>query len=146
MGEKPSKDQKPSVLRLIDIQRRLAASKSPFLRCIGTLLAAGVLHRRLADLTDKQVGQLLQDHVGRDLGITEPESTICCQATQRLFRSESGSLEEEPPLRPPCPRCGTEMIFNFGIDERDFLECTSLHCGNREYVPIYGAGTTEENN
>jgi hypothetical protein len=92
MGEKPNKGQKPSILRLIDIQRRLAASQSPFLRCIGTLLAAGVLGRRLADLSDKQVGQLLQDHVGRDLGIVKPESTICHQATQRLFRSEAGSL------------------------------------------------------
>ena len=133
----------PTVHSLIELQRRLSQSKRPLLRYIGGLLASEVLDRRLAGLTDRQIGQLMTDEVGHDLDIVQPERTILRHATQRLFRSEAGSLEDEPPLRPPCPICGTEMIFNFGIDERDFLECTSLQCGNREYVPIYGASAKE---
>jgi hypothetical protein len=74
------------------------------------------------------------DHVGRDLGIAQPEAVICGQATQRLFRSENGRLEEGPPIRPPCPLCGNEMLFHYGIDEPDFFECGYLGCGQKEYV------------
>jgi len=122
------------VRRLIDLQRRLLQSKSPFVRRIGTLLAAGALDRHLAELSDKQIGELLRDDVGGDLGILQPEATICNQATRRLFRSELGSLEDELPLRPPCPLCGNDMLFQHGIDEPDFFECTCLSCGHKEYA------------
>ena len=136
--------ERPSIRGLIHIQRKFSGVQHPFVRHFGTLLAAGALDRRLSELTDQQIGQLLQEQVERTLGPMQPERTILRQATQRLFRSEAGSLEEEAPLRPPCPICGAEMYFNFGVDERDFLECTSLRCGNREYVPIYGANTEEK--
>lgn len=133
MDEYNTNDEKP-VRRLINLQRRLLQSKSPFVRRIGTLLAAGALDRHLAELSDKQIGELLRDDVGGDLGILQPEATICNQATRRLFRSELGSLEDELPLRPPCPLCGNDMLFQHGIDEPDFFECTCLSCGHKEYA------------
>ena len=133
MDEYNTNDEKP-VRRLINLQRRLLQSKSPFVRRIGTLLAAGALDRHLAELSDKQIGQLLRDDVENDLGVLQPEATICNQATRRLFRSELGSLEDELPLRPPCPLCGNDMLFHYGIDEPDFFECPCLSCGHKEYV------------
>jgi hypothetical protein len=133
MDEKPT-TEKPLVSRLIDLQRRLIQSKSPFIRRLGALLGAGALDRQLSELRDKQVGQLMLDFVERDLGIVQPEATICHQATRRLFRSENGRLEEEPPLRPPCPECESEMLFHYGIDEPDYFECVYLGCNHKEYV------------
>lgn len=129
----------PTVRSLIELQRRLSQPQRPFMRYIGGLLAWGVLDRRLEALSDRQIAQLMTDEIGHELGIVQLERTILRQATQRLFRSEAGSLEEEPPLRPPCPLCSAKMIFNYGVDEPDFLQCTSLQCGNREYVPVCGA-------
>ena len=117
-------------------------SESPFVRRIGRLLAAGVLDGHLDALSDRQVGQLMFDEVGNDLGIAQPEATICHQATQRLFRSGSGSLEEEFPLQRPCPVCGNEMLMRYGIDEPDSFQCTFLPCGYKEYLP--GKGSDEE--
>jgi hypothetical protein len=133
VDENNTNDEMP-VRRLIDLQRRLLQSKSPFVRRIGTLLAAGALDRHLAELSDKQIGELLRDDVGNDLGVLQPEAIICHQATRRLFRSEHGSLIEEPPLRPPCPVCGNDMLFHYGVDEPDFFECSSLGCEHREYA------------
>ena len=133
MDENNTNDEMP-VRRLIDLQRRLLQSKSPFARRIGTLLAAGALDRHLAELSDEQIGQLMHDEVGNDLGVLHPESIICNQATRRLFRSELGSLEDELPLRPPCPLCGNDMFFQYGIDEPNFFECTCLSCGHKEYA------------
>ena len=126
-------NEKP-VRRLIELQRRLLKSKNPFVRRIGILLAAGALNEHLSELDDHQIGELLLNEVGGDLGILQPEATICHQATRRLFRSELGSLEDELPLRPPCPLCGNDMLFQHGIDEPDFFECTCLSCGHKEYA------------
>ena len=133
MDEKPTTDEKPTVRWIIDLQRRLMASKNPFKRRIGTLLAVGVLDRQMSELTDKQVGQLVVDEVEGDLSMYSPESTICRQATERLFRSESGSLEEEALLRLPCPKCGNEMLLRYGIDEPDFFQCVYLGCEYKQY-------------
>jgi hypothetical protein len=129
--------QQPTIRSLIDIQRRLAGSGNPIGR-IGALIAAGVLGRRLAALTDPQIGQLMIDEVDPDLGIAQPEQTICRQATQRLFRSPGGMLTEEDlqkqSQRTQCPLCGNDMLLHYGIDEPDFLECVRLDCGHREYL------------
>jgi hypothetical protein len=134
MDSEETNHDEPIVESLIDLQRRLLQSKSPFVRRIGTLLAAGALDRHLAELSDKQIGELLRDDVGNDLGVLHPEAIICHQSTRRLFRSEHGSLVEEPPLRPPCPVCGNDMLFHYGVDEPDFFECSSLRCGHKEYA------------
>jgi hypothetical protein len=68
MDSEETNHDEPIVESLIDLQRRLLQSKSPFVRRIGTLLAAGALDRHLAELSDKQIGQLLRDDVENDLG------------------------------------------------------------------------------
>jgi len=84
--------EKPhSVRGLIELQRRLCQSKSPFVRRVGLLITAGALDQYLDALSDRQVGQLMADEVGRDLGIVQPESTICHQVTKRLFAQEVGA-------------------------------------------------------
>jgi hypothetical protein len=80
VDENNTNDEKP-VRRLIDLQRRLLQSKSPFVRRIGTLLAAGALDRHLAELTDKQIGQLLRDDVGNDLGACPSNAKSAVMAT-----------------------------------------------------------------
>jgi hypothetical protein len=137
MTSKQPADERHGIHKLIELQKRLRQSKSPFVRRVGMLLAAGVLDRHLDALSDRQVGQLMADNVGRDLGIVQPESTICHQATRRLFRSTNGSFTEEPSAhneRPSCPKCGNEMLLHYGIDEPDFYQCTFLGCGHKEYV------------
>jgi hypothetical protein len=133
--QKTEKDSK--VCELLAMQHRLAESKNPFVRRFGTILTAGVLDKHLAELSDRQIGQLMFDHVGHDLGIAQPEMTICQQATHRLFRSTNRSLIEQTTEqlgRPPCPKCGNEMLFHYGIDEPDFNQCVFLGCEHKEYV------------
>jgi len=128
-------DKDITVSELIEIQRRLARAEKAFDRLVGTLWAAGTLERRLAQLTDHQIGQLLTDFVDDQLGLFEPEMTICQQATRRLFRSASGTLPlevtESAKERTPCPRCGSEMLLHYGIDEPDYQECTLASCSHR---------------
>jgi hypothetical protein len=130
--------QKPTILALIDLLRRLAQSENKFLRGFGTLLAAGLLDRTLAELTDKQVGQLLCDFVERDLGLVLPETIVCRQASMRLFRSEGGSFPDEPLLRQPCPKCGNVMLPRYGIGEPDFRQCVSLACRYKIEEKLHG--------
>jgi hypothetical protein len=127
-----------SVRGLIAMHRRLAQSRNRFVRGLGNLLAAGLLDRRLAELTDRQIGQLMADEVGRDFGVFQPETTICQQATLRLFRSVNGAISTDDLAsqrqHPPCPNCGNEMLFHVGIEEADFYECVSLNCGHRQSI------------
>ena len=88
-------DKDITVSELIEIQRRLARAERAFDRLIGTLWAAGTLEKSLAQLTDHQIGKLLTDFVDDQLGLFEPEMTICRQATLRLFRSAGGMLTPE---------------------------------------------------
>ena len=127
-----------TVCGLIEMQRRLADSHDLFERLLGTLWVAGMLDIRLAQLTDRQIGQLMFDLVGDQFCVLQPEMTICTQATRRLFRSAAGSLTtvdiESQRQRPACPKCGNELLFHYGVGERNFLECVLLSCGHKEYV------------
>jgi hypothetical protein len=78
-----------SIEALIEEQRRLACSKNPFERVIGSLLVAGLLKKRLALLPDEAVGQLMFDAVWNELNLLSPEMTICQAATERLRNSSS---------------------------------------------------------
>jgi hypothetical protein len=95
-----------------------------------------MLEQRLAQLTDRQIGQLMFDVVEDQLSILRPETMICDQATRRLFRSEGGKLTTEDidreKQRPACPKCSNEMLLHHGIDDQDFLECVLAKCGYRE--------------
>jgi hypothetical protein len=77
------------------MQRRFAHSNNRFERCFGSLLTAGTLERHLATLTDRQIGQLMMNHVGHEMSIFQPELTICQHAILRLFRSAGGRLTAE---------------------------------------------------
>ena len=127
-----------SVRGLIATHRRLGRSRNRFLRGMGNLLAAGLLERRLTELTDRQIGQLMFDEVGRDFRVFQPETTICQQATLRLFRSVNGSISTDDRANqrqhPPCPNCGNEMLFHVGIEEPDFYECVSLNCRHKRSI------------
>ena len=122
-----------TIRELIECQHRLARSGDIFERVVGTLYQARVLGTRLAELTDRQVGQLLTDVVGDRLTISGPETTICQHAALRLFRSPAGQLTsvESSRQRIVCPRCGSHMLQVFGINEPDYQECTLVACGFR---------------
>ena len=134
MGQAP--EQEIMVCDLIEIQRMLANAEHPFERLVGTLFVAGMLDMRLAKLTDRQIGQLMFDHFRNRLGILLPEITICDHATRRLFRSAGGKLTTEDiqkqRQRPACPKCGSEMLRHYGVDQPDFLECVLAKCGYKE--------------
>jgi len=127
-----------SVRGLIAMHRRLAQSRNRLFRGMGNLLAAGLLDRRLTGLSDRQIGQLMVDEVGRDFRVFQPETTICQQATLRLLRSVNGAISTDDLAsqrwHPPCPNCGNEMLFHVGIEESDFYECVWLNCGHRQSV------------
>jgi len=132
-------DSAIGVRALVEVQRTLMNSKRPFRRVMGTLWIDEMLKSRLARLTDKQIAQLMCDYVWGELTLFSPEAAICDLATQRLFRSEHGSLAK-PDLAdarteaPPCPLCGSEMLFNVGIDEPDFLLCVRAGCQHKEHL------------
>lgn len=114
-----------NVRELIKKQRELVDSVNPLKRLAAAMLIPAVLAERLAGLADRQVGQLLLDEVWPNLDPLAPESTICLHAADRLRGSPKGKC-------PDCPRCGSEMIPRFGIDEPDFFECVLLSCGHRK--------------
>lgn len=91
--EQPS-DKEFGVHALIEAQRKLMNSTHPFEQVVGTLWVAGTLKRRLARLTDWQIGQLLWDHVLDELPLLGPGAAICEHAIRRLLRSEGGSWTE----------------------------------------------------
>jgi hypothetical protein len=133
LGQHPEEDV--TICELIEIQRMLARSKDPFERVVGALFVAVILDMRLGQLTDRQIGQLMFDYFGHDLGILLPETTICDHATRRLFRSAGGSFtteDWEKQRQRPCPRCGNEMLPHVGIDGPDFRQCVLLKCGHKE--------------
>lgn len=127
--------QDVTIRELIEFQRRFARSRDIFQQVVGTLFVAGVLQKRLLGLTDRQIGQLLFDVVDGQLAISEPEVTICQQATLRLFRSSVGRFattdNENLKRQSICPKCGNEMLLRYGIDEPDYQECVLSACGHK---------------
>jgi len=120
-------------------------SKHPFEQVVCTLWVAGTLKLRLAQLTDRQIGQLLWDHVLDDLTLFGPDAAICEQAVRRLLRSEGGSWTEDDKSvmdegTPPCSACGSETIYHVGIGEPDFLLCVRADCEHKEFLGISGGG------
>ncbi len=136
-SEQPSR-ARPTIRELMVRQRRLAVCEDPLLRCFGTLLVSAVLEARLAEVSDRQIGQLMFDHFAPDLGIVQPEWTLCLQAIRRLFRSTGGKLTAQDVAqqrhRPCCPQCGEEMVLHYGVEEPDFYECGALDCQHRQYA------------
>ena len=61
-------------------------SANPAERLAAALLIRGELTKRLDELDDHQIGQLLDDEVGARLNVFTPESTVCNAAVTRLGR------------------------------------------------------------
>jgi len=81
--------EETSIEALIEQQRRLASSKNPFERVIGSLLVAGLLKQRLALLPNETVGRLMFSVVWNVMDVFSPELAICQVATERLLNSSS---------------------------------------------------------
>jgi hypothetical protein len=77
-------DDELSTLELIEEQRRRLRSSNPAERLTAALLIPAFLKKRLRQLDDCQIGQLLLDEVWSRLNMLAPESTICLVAVDRL--------------------------------------------------------------
>jgi hypothetical protein len=64
-------------------------SASPSERLAAALLIPSELTKRLNNLDDNEIGQLLDDEVGAKLNLFGPESTVCDAAVTRLRRRAS---------------------------------------------------------
>jgi hypothetical protein len=79
-----SEEETISVEVLIEEQRRLARSKNPFERVIGTLFVAAILKERLIRLPNSTISRLLTDYVWSNLNLLGPESVLVETASERL--------------------------------------------------------------
>jgi hypothetical protein len=83
-----------TIRELIAEQRRRMQSSNPAERLAAALLIPSVLAGRLRELSDLNLGQLLEDEVWSNLNLLAPESTICLVAADRL-RQTSGPTKGE---------------------------------------------------
>jgi hypothetical protein len=82
-----SEKEKIRAERLIEEQRRLARSKNPCERVVGSLCIGVILKERLAALPNSTIGRLMTDYVWSDLNLLGPESVIVEVASERLLHS-----------------------------------------------------------
>ena len=105
-------------------------------RLAASLLIPGMLAKRLGQLRDCQIGQLLLDEVWARMSPLHPEFVVCLQAADRL----RGSPEGKSSKRLGCPRCGREMYFHWGIEEPDYWQCELRRCGGPRRASLAAAG------
>ncbi len=80
---------------LIEAHRRLAQSDGLFDRFLECILLSEKLKKRLDELTDRKIAELLDAVVCDSLQAFSPEMVICEQAAGRLSRSPAGSFTEQ---------------------------------------------------
>lgn len=80
-----SEEETISVGVLIEEQRRLAHSKNPFERVLGSLCIGAILKEQLVGLPNSTISQLLTDHIWSHLNLLGPESVIVEIASERLL-------------------------------------------------------------
>jgi len=90
-----SSDEDSDLQALIEAHRRVAHSDGLFDRFIECILLAEKLKKRLDELTDRRIAELLDVVVCDSLQAFSPEIVICEQAAARLFRSPAGSFTEQ---------------------------------------------------
>src|SRR5271170_3392979 len=86
-----------TIRELIAEQRRRMRSSNPAERLAAALLIPGVLAQRLRELSDFNLGQLLDREVCSNLSLFAPELTVCMEAADRLRRPSrptKGELSE----------------------------------------------------
>lgn len=71
-------------------------SANPSERLAAVLLIPGELTKRLDELDDYEIGQLLDDEVGAKLNLFGPESTVCDAAVTRLRGRTNGKDKLNP--------------------------------------------------
>ena len=94
-------EEEISVDVLIEEQRSLAHSKSPFERVVGSLCIGAILKERLVGLPNSKISQLMTDHIWCQMNLLGPESAIVEIASERLVEKREASLV--------CPECGSEF-------------------------------------
>ncbi len=88
-------DEDFDLLALIESHRRVAHSDGLFDRFLECILLAEKLKKRLDELTDRQIAELMEAVVCDSLQAFSPEMVICEQAAGRLLRSPAGSVSEQ---------------------------------------------------
>ena len=94
MGQ-ASSDEDSDLLALIEAHRRVAHSDGLFDRFIECICLAEKLKKRLDELPDRRIAELLDVVVCDSLQAFSPEIVICEEAARRLSRSPAGSLTEQ---------------------------------------------------
>ena len=82
-----------TIRELIAEQRRRMRSSNPAERLAAALLIPGVLAQRLRELSDFNLGQLLEDEVWSNLNLLAPESTICLRGCGSAARAREPSAQ-----------------------------------------------------
>src|SRR5271155_5748511 len=75
-----------TIRELIADQRRRMRSSNPAERLAAALLIPGVLAQRLHELSDFNLGRLLDQVVCSNFSLFAPELTVCMEAADRLRR------------------------------------------------------------
>jgi len=96
-----SREEEISVEDFIEEQQKLAHSKNPFERVVGSLCISAILKNQLMGLPNRTIGRLMTDYVWIDLNVLGPESVIVEVASERLIEKYETSLV--------CPECGAEL-------------------------------------
>lgn len=140
MDENVSQDSAEKIRDVIKAQYMRLRSGSARVRMVESFLHSGDIGARLTALSDRQIGQLMFNHVGDDFCFGSPEASICNEATERLFRSKAGARGEneefnDPIELPDCPKCGQPMMHYIGFNEPDYRKCVSLKCEHKIEEP-----------
>jgi hypothetical protein len=76
-----------TIPELMEEQRARMRSSVPAERFAAALVLSGVLAGRLRELSDLELGQVLDREVCSSLSVLAPELTVCMEAADRLCRS-----------------------------------------------------------
>lgn len=95
-----------TIPELMEQQRKRMRSSAPAERFAAALLMGGVLAGQLRELSDFQLGQVLDREVCSNLSVLAPELSVCMEAADRLSRHGA----DKPVQRRPSP----EMKRNDG--------------------------------
>ena len=107
-------EEEISVDVLIEEQRRLAHSKNPFERVVGSLCIAAILKKQLLGLPNSTISQLMTDLIWSELNLLGPESVVVEIASERLRESTiaiapKAASDEKYGTSLVCPKCGAEL-------------------------------------
>lgn len=84
-----------TISEIMEEQRARVRSSVPADRLAAALLIPGLLRERLHELSDFQLGQILDREVCSSLSVLAPELTVCMEAADRLCQHGA-----DKPLRP----------------------------------------------